>query len=238
VPGAAYYYGPYYPQPAHRESVVAPADYQARTGFQIGARAGYAMGFGSLYSGLAMNDMSSGSVPLILDLGWRFLPQLYVGAYGQVAPVVMKNSATACPNGTDCSGLDWRLGIEADFHFLPTSRFDPYIGIGAGYEILQRTISGPVDVPLGTSTKSGILNESVTDQGWEMAAVTLGFDARMARSIGLGPFATAALSRFDLHHGSQNTVVDGGSIASGSVARVVHTTHETLIVGLRGTFTR
>jgi hypothetical protein len=175
---------------------------------------------------------------VILDLGWRVLPQLYVGAYGQVAPNMTRNTAGACPGGTDCSGLDWRVGLEADLHFWPSSRLDPYVGVGGGYEILHRTVSGPLAVPLGTQTKTGMVDASITDRGWEMVNVTAGLDVRMARSIGLGPFVTGTLARFDIHNGTESTVLDGGTVSSGSVRGVVHTMHELVIVGVRGTFTR
>jgi hypothetical protein len=215
-----------------------PEAYAARPGFQIGARVAFQRGFGSVYNGLAVSDVGDAAVPLVIDLGWRLLSWLYVGAYGQVAPVVTKNTSTACPTGSDCSAMDWRLGIEADFHLAPSSRLDPYVGVGTGYEILHRTIGGPISVPLGSTSKAGVADVSVTDQGWEMVALTAGLDLRTSRNIGVGPFVTGTLDRFDLHHGTQSTVLDGGNVSSGSVTAVTHTVHELLILGVRGTFTR
>jgi hypothetical protein len=237
------YYAPYVVYPAapprpEAPPAAEPEPYAARPGPQVGARVAYSAGFGSVYEGLAMSDWSSGAVPVILDLGWRFLPQLYVGAYGQVAPTVTRSSPVACPDGTDCSALDWRVGLEVDFHFWPSSRFDPYVGVGGGYEILHRAVSGPVTLPLGSQTKTGMVNASISDRGWELVNVTAGFDLRAARNIGIGPFVTGALGRFDVHNGTESTILDGGTVSSGSVRGVVHTVHEQLIVGLRGTFTR
>ena len=161
------------------ESYSGAREYAANRGLQVGARVGYALGTGVVYSGLKLSDSSNGALPIIVDVGWRALPQLYVGLYGQFAPVFTKTNPVSCPSGFDCNAQDWRFGLQADYHFVPRSRIDPYIGIGGGYEVLHTTVSGPVAVPTPLGVATGNAHVSVVDRGWEFVALTLGFDGRV-----------------------------------------------------------
>jgi len=212
-----------------------PHGYAANRGPQLGARFGYAAGFGVVYSGLTVQDGSHGALPIIVDVGWRFLPQLYVGLYGQYAPVLTRNNANWCPDGYDCSAQDWRFGAQADWHFVPRSRFDPYLGIGAGYEILHTTVNGTMTVPTPLGAAQGTASAGIIDRGWELAALTLGFDARVDRYFGIGPFVTVSLNEYNVHTGTQSLTVAGTQVVNGPVAQVSHGMHEFLMAGVRGT---
>lgn len=216
--------------------VPAPSSYRARLGPQVGARVGFAAGSGVVYSGLNVTEGSGGAVPIILDLGWRFLPELYVGAYGQFAPVFTRQNAISCPAGFDCWAHDWRFGVEADFHFLPRWRLDPYIGVGTGYEILESNIHGTAPVPTPLGTVPGNVATNVTDSGYEFVNLTLGFDGRFDSVVGFGPFVTGTLDRYALHDGTQTVMVGGTVVQTGSVAPVTPGLHELVLAGLRGTF--
>ena len=133
--------------PPPPETIPPPTDVMANRGFQFGARVGYAYGSGIVYSGFPLENAADGAMPLIVDLGWRFLPQLYAGFYGQYAPVFEKANHQVCFEGFTCNAEDYRMGVEADFHFAPRSPLDPYVGLGTGYEILHTRLSGPVLVP-------------------------------------------------------------------------------------------
>lgn len=228
---------PEYPVPmAEYPALGAQPDWMANRGLQLGARVGYSFGAGDIYSGLGVSDTSNGSVPVMIDLGFRALPELYVGAFGQYAPVFLKTNPASCPDGFTCSAADLRFGLEADLHVAPRTRLDPYIGIGVGYEVLRTTFEGTSPVPLPTgATAKGRVDTSITDRGWEYAALTLGFDYRLSSGVGVGPFATATLGAFDAHTGTTAVTVNGRS-ASNAVSDMPHATHETFIVGLRGTF--
>jgi len=173
-----------------------------------------------------------------VDFGLRVMPELYVGAFGQFAPVFVKTNAVNCPDGFSCSAQDWRAGLEIDLHVAPRTRLDPYIGLGAGYEVLHTAVSGASSVPLPTGAVApGRVDTDVTDRGWEYASLTLGFDYRVTDFFGIGPFASATLGAFDTHNGVTDVTVRG-SVASNSVADVTHGAHELFMVGLRGTFNR
>ncbi|HEY3818774.1 MAG TPA: hypothetical protein VGL81_16500 [Polyangiaceae bacterium] len=213
-----------------------PSGYMANRGLQFGARVGYSLGAGSVYQGLNVTDASNGQIPIQLDLGWRILPLLYVGAYGQFAPNFQKSNDMSCPNGLGCSAQDWRFGLEGDLHFLPRTRLDPYLGLSAGYEVLHTDESGTTTVPLpGGASASAPVGVSVTDRGWEFAALTLGFDARVDRAVGIGPYLQASINEFNVHTGTE-TVNVAGMQTSTPVPQVSPAAHTIFTAGLRGTF--
>jgi hypothetical protein len=218
----------------HREP---SRSHDASLGPQFGARVGYAVGAGSVYSGLGVSDASSGTIPVIVDIGWRMMHHLYVGAYGQVAPVLLREDPRSCPQGFDCSAQNWRMGLQVDAHLLPHTRVDPYVGIGGGYEILHTHVSGNAPIPLPSGTIVGHVDQSVTDRGWEFGNLTVGFDYRFSHGFGLGPFGTATLARYNVRDVNR-TVTVGGTEVPTPVASVDHALHEQFLFGLRGTFNR
>lgn len=212
-----------------------PTSHVASTGVQVGARLGYAAGAGSVYSGLGVADASVGTLPVIADLGWRALPELYVGAYGQFAPVMLRENPQSCPQGFSCAAQNWRIGLQVDYHFLPRTRLDPYVGIGGGYEILRTHVSGTTTIPLPQGPAPGQVDSTVVDRGWEFANLTLGFDWRASKAIGVGPFATATLARYNVREGDR-TVTVAGNVVPSAQEPIDHATHAQFLFGIRGTF--
>jgi hypothetical protein len=209
--------------------------FAANRRLQAGVRVGYAAGTGIVYSGLSVHEASSGGIPVIVDLGWRFLPQLYAGVYGQFAPIFLKNNPVSCPGDADCNAQDWRFGLEVDYHPLPRMRLDPYIGLGSGYEILHTNVHAAVPVPTPAGTMIGTASAGIIDRGWEFVAITLGFDARINREVGIGPFVSASLNEYGIHTGTQTVNVVGMQNTT-PTADVSHGLHELYTAGLRGTF--
>lgn len=208
----------------------------ANVGPQLGLRTGYALGTGGVYSGLDLNDGSHGALPVILDLGWRAIPELYVGVYGQFGYVFPRENNVSCPTGFDCAVQDWRMGLQVDYHFLPRLSWDPYVGIGAGYEILHNSVTGSTPVRLPSGVATGNVDASTIDRGWEYGALTLGADFRIDRQFGVGPFVTGTMGQYNVHTGNQTVSVGSNQVANGPVSPVEHTWHELFIAGLRGTF--
>ncbi len=220
------------PAPAEQPAGGLPQSL-ARPGPQAALKVGFGLGAGVVYSGVSLTDTMSGAVPIQLDLGWRFLPEFYAGIYGQFAPVFRKNDPVTCPAGFSCASQDWRVGIEAEVHFRPL-RFDPYIGLGVGYEILHSTASGTTPLP-NTAAAAGV-DVSATDRGREFVSVTLGIDWRFGRMFGVGPFISASAGEYNVHTGTQSVTVPGAPAMSSPLPDVGHAGHELATLGLRGTF--
>ncbi|MEO6418388.1 MAG: hypothetical protein ABIP39_03230, partial [Polyangiaceae bacterium] len=180
-------------------------------------------------------DGSSGAIPIIADLGWRIIPQLYIGAYGQFAPVLTKNNVN-CPDGFDCAAQSWRFGVQVDYHFIPRSRFDPYVGLGSGYEILHSSATGNVPVPTPGGAVSGFASAHSIDRGWEFANLSVGFDYRATDFFGFGPFVSASVGEYNVRTGGTMVTVGGAQVSNTFLPPVDHALHELFFAGVRGTF--
>jgi hypothetical protein len=113
---------------------------------------------------------------------------------------------------------DLRFGLNAHYHFLPAETFDPWLGVGAGYEIMNLSASAP-----GASV-------SASTRGFEFGNVQLGLDFKISPAFAVGPFATFTIAQFSDISASLNgqDVPTGGYTNKGI--------HGWLIFGVRGVF--
>jgi hypothetical protein len=115
-----------------------------------------------------------GLVPLQLDVGVLQSSRLYVGAYLQQA---LGLSAQHCPEGVSCLMTDLRAGLTASYHLPLSSTLSPWLGVGAGFEFLQR-------------------REFHTFRGAEVFHVQGGADFHLSGPAWVGPFATFTFTKF------------------------------------------
>jgi opacity protein-like surface antigen len=213
--------------------------FAARLGPQVGARLAYTDGLGVVYQGVNLSDAASGALPILIDVGWRFLPQLYVGVYGQFAPVFLKTYQATCPAGVSCAAQDWRFGVEVDYHFPPRLQLDPYVGLGVGYEILQSSFHGSTNVPQvtaqGTTLVPTTFDESFTDRGWEFVSLTVGVDWRFSSTFGVGLFLMGSVGEYDTETGNILVTTSCGT-QNPPVPPIQPAAHELAFIGLRGSF--
>jgi outer membrane protein W len=183
---------------------VAPSVDAAPGRFVIGLRLGYALPMGSAAKNDKMSDNASGMIPIWLDLGYMISPNIMFGAYGQYGLVSLKNC-----NG-DCSARDLRLGLQGQYHFSPTEKFDPWFGLGIGYEKLSSTRSGR-DESLG---------------GFEFVNLHAGMDYKVSPALGVGPFISFSLGQY--------SSASAGDISVDIPEKALH---QWLTLGIRGAFT-
>lgn len=165
-----------------------------RVGFQMDIRTGYAIPGGDFAEGdvadgsTKMSDLVSGQVPLMVDIGAKVVPMLWVGGYfgfGFGGPAGRLDDLCSADGGS-CFALGLRLGAEAQVHFIPAGEVNPWLGYGIGYESLSLSRSG------GSGSDS-----TVTLSGWEYAHFMGGVDFRLSRVVGLGPVVDFSLGQFD-----------------------------------------
>lgn len=194
---------------------------------QIGLRVGYGVPFGKTgrtVSDLIDGDLSrsiKGQIPIGVDVGYRITSHVDVGllfqyGFGRVGV------ASCNQSGVSCSTSDLVLGADAHFHPIPTASFDPWMGLGFGYERLDVSID------------SGGQTVSARASGFEYVDVQLGGDVSVSPNIAVGPFVSLATGQY--RTGRYVSVLRQGTTTSLSQDITDRVFHEWLLFGVRGVY--
>lgn len=157
------------------------------SGFEIGFRVGYAIPLGDASGGTPstpLSDLVSGMVPLQLDVGYRINGRWMAGAYAQYGFAFAKDRACGGDPSVSCSAHDIRVGAEGQYHLMPVSVIDPWVGLGIGYEWLTVTAS------------AGGISASATTRGMEFFNVSAGADYKLDPKLGVGPFIGLSVGQY------------------------------------------
>lgn len=189
------------PKPASSEPPRAPGDPPlAQTGFQVAFRSGAALPAGSISDadGNGLSDQFGWQVPLLVEVGAKPLPWLFLGAYGGAGfGGVSESLDKACNDASiSCSSRSVRFGVEALVYVLPSARVNPWFGYGIGYE--STTLFGDADQGLPTQTVSGL----------ELGHFMAGADLRLNRYLGVGPYVDFAVGRYGSFHSDATAKAD------------------------------
>jgi hypothetical protein len=200
-------------------------------GILIGLRAGYGIPFGTAYGvrdattgtiqNAKLSDQIKGMFPLSVEIGYWFEANWYVGGFFQYGIGLVQSNAIC--STVSCSTSDLRFGLSVHYHFLPGEIIDPWVGIGAGYEILNQSASGTI---LGVA-----FNVSGNLSGWEFGNAQAGVDLNLSPMFSVGPFVEFAVAQYS--SGSISFSAGGGPQQSGSSSIDNKTIHEWLNFGLR-----
>lgn len=189
-----------------------------QTGFQLALRGGAAVPFGTISASTSMSDALGPQIPVLVDVGTKLTPNIFVGAflgaaYGGTAGALTKT----CNNyGIECNGFWFRGGLLAEYNFHPDRTVNPWVGYGIGYEI------GGTN---GTYGRNKITN---TVRGIEFAHLLAGLDFRLQEWFGIGPFVDAAFGLYDV---AKTQVNSGGYILTS--APEDRSLHLWLLLGVR-----
>jgi len=200
------------------QSTAPKAESKGPRGFELGARLGFGLGLGKI-GGDGYETMSNtvgSQVPLIVDVGYRITPNLYVGAYGQYGFGIV--TSDKCKGDISCSAQSYRLGANVHYHFMPEGSFDPWIGAGTGFEWLH------------LSQSQGPASSSATLTGFEIVNFQVGGDYHLSPNASIGPFASFSLGQYG------NLSADNGAGLTGSEEIKNTALHEWLTLGVKGTF--
>ena len=209
------------------EPFLRPAPLPERdSGVTLALRLGYGIPFGDTSadaSGAAtpLGDQLQGEIPIWIDVGYRFARSWFVGAYLQLGIGIVNQDKAAGGGcnlpGVSCKGSDVRVGVEGTFGFSPGQSFNPWIGLGTGYE----WVSLQAESPTG--------NGELTFKGWEWFNLQVGGDFSLSRVFALGPYASFGLGQY-----SSANVTLGSTTVSGDVAN--KKSHAWLQLGVKSTF--
>lgn len=192
-----------------------------RVGFQMALRSGFALPLGKATGGEGgdMTDLTKGQVPVIVELGGKVVPNLFLGGYlGLSGGLAAGEADDLCDAGDyDCYVTGIRAGLQGHFQLNPHGTMNPWIGYGIGYESLRLTISGDED-------------GSVSRSGPEYARVMGGLDFRFSRGFGFGPFVDVSIGKYT----SYTNDLPGEDKDEGDIPQTA--THEWVTVGARFVF--
>lgn len=145
--------------------------------FELGLSTGYAQGAGKLGGTMGNVEDISGPGGLVeVDLGYRILPQLSVGAYGTFSKFQKGDHVLGNANV-----LGATAGVQAVWHVRPDRSVDPWVSLGTGWKALW---VNPVNSP------------STSLQGLELARLQVGADYRVSRNVAIAPVIGGSLSTF------------------------------------------
>jgi hypothetical protein len=195
------------------------------SGLSLGVRAGYGIPLGSASGaqGAALSKYVSRSVPLQIEGGWRFSPKLYAGAYFQYAFASTGSliNSLACGPGVDCSGSDLRFGVDVIYTFLPRARIAPWVGVGAGYEIMNLQAS------------EGAERVELKFRGFEFGHLMAGADYRLWPNVRVGLFTALTFAQFSTF---ETPFDENGNFGPLRTVNLPKAFHEWLQFGVRTMF--
>ena len=195
------------PEPYEKEDPPSPVP-MPRRGFQLGIRTGVALPAGKLSEGTAMDALAAAQIPLFVDVGAKISRYVFLGGYASFAlgGVSDRWDRNSCRRDESCSTRSAHLGAQIQLHLGSFDRVNPWIGYGLGYEWLW-TAGFP----------------ETTYHGWEYGRFMAGFDLRLSREWGLGPFIDGTIAEYQS--------ISGPTIATTDIDRTA--IHSWVTVGLR-----
>lgn len=159
---------------------VAPKDALELTWSQ-----GYGQGFGrGAFEHESLGDLGRGGYSIELGIGYRIDPRFMVGFYVEGAHY--RDGSSVPDDATPYSGS---FGVQAEYHLLPYSRIDPWVGVGTGLRgyVVDRADPG-TEVLLG----------------YDIARLRIGADYKLTPSVAIGPVIGATLTRFGGYDSSES----------------------------------
>jgi hypothetical protein len=144
---------------------------------EITTGSGFSQGFGEISKGgKKMSDIASSGFAPQLGLGYRIDPRWMVGVYVEGALYRPDRGSLS-----DRRVFGAAAGIQANYHFLPFARLDPWIGLGGGW---RGNWVDDSDAPTASL------------QGLDLARLQIGADYHFSRSFVLGPAIGASVTEF------------------------------------------
>jgi hypothetical protein len=144
---------------------------------EIGVATGYTQGGGKLGGTMgSLEDIAGPGGAVELDLGYRVIPELTLGAYGTFSTNQHGDSIDSNTNVLGASA-----GIQAVAHLRPDQSIDPWISLGTGWR------------GLWLNPQEGKVTSL---QGLDLARLQLGVDYRLSPNVSIAPVIGGALSLF------------------------------------------
>jgi hypothetical protein len=195
---------------------------------ELGVRIGYSLPLGNVTgtgtqtvgnttfqaTGASLSDDFNGRVPFLFDAGLRITPNVYLGALLSYGVLFVNGDKLGCTNGISCSGHALEVGANVHYHLAPDAAFDPWLGLGFGYEWAT------------LSASQGSQSVDATLSGFQFVDAQIGGDYRVANLV-LGPFVMLGVGQY-----SSASSSSGDTSVSVDISH--QALHEWLTFGVRG----
>jgi hypothetical protein len=162
-----------------------------------------------------LGDLIDHQIPIWLEMGYRFTPFLWGSLHGQISPTSVDYTYCA---GTHCDAMNYRIGADLQLHLMPYGPFDPWLGIGFGYEWLNAE----------AFDDAGVFTD-FTFSGWQLPLLEAGMDFSLSPSFALGPYVAWAPGTYHNVDATQG----GLTIRSRINDKAFHSWFQ---IGVKGTF--
>ena len=179
------------PQPPAAPSTVViyapPPDRLESSGASFGLRFGVGFPSGDVSPAVPTANIVGFLFPVTLDIGYRVNPHWYAGGFISIGyGTAPASTCAAGGSGTaSCYESDIRFGLDVQYRFYPDGVIQPWVGLGAAWEILNELATDA----MGNS-------ESSSKNGAEIVHLDLGLDFRLTERDKLGPYFEGTLGDF------------------------------------------
>lgn len=157
-----------------------------------------------------MGNFFSGEVPVITDIGWKVIPNVFVGGYFGFG--IGGASGFEAAVNTFCGSASYRMGLEGQYQFLPDAAINPWLGYGIGFEWIGLECA----------------NSSASAEGIEFGHFMAGLNVRLSRIIAVGPLVDFSLGEYSTFE------TTGAAMSTNGIAQKA--LHEWLSIGGRVVF--
>ena len=194
-------------QPARAQDV-----YDSGMG-EFGLNAGFALPLGDAAGGASGSSLSNAinfAIPFGVQVGYRIGGLVFVGAnfsYGAFGAPSSSAFPACNTSGVSCHSSFIKVGFSVQWHPLGSRDTDFYVGLGAGYEWLNVSVS------------SAGMTGSVQDSGFTFGDIPVGVDFRLSQAVRFGPFIDFSLGQYRIGTLTQT----GSPDVSGNISpRAIH----------------
>jgi opacity protein-like surface antigen len=166
-----------------------------------------------------LSDLVDHQIPIWLEMGYRFTPFVWGTIQGEIAPTSVSN--TYC-GGANCDAMNYRIGADLQLHLGPDQPFDPWLGIGFGYEWLSAEA-------FAVDAGGALVPTDFTYSGWQLPLIEAGLDFALSPNVSLGPYVSWALGRYR----NRDSTQEGLTVSEHIVDQAYHSWFQ---IGVKGTF--
>jgi hypothetical protein len=142
--------------------------------FELKVGTGYTQGFGNIVPNTTIHSVAGAGIGVNADFDYRISPRVSVGVAGQYQEFTAENNSAS-------RGTSGNIGFTV--HGAPFYRGDPWMRLGTGYRLLWSVN------PVGGGP-------TVLTHGFELAALSLGYDLRLSEGVAIAPMIGADINMF------------------------------------------